>query len=159
MKELSAGVIIYRRTNEGPKFLLLYHGGRYWNFPKGKIDESSSGRETTFKAAIREVKEETGLSARDLRFDSRFKTYDKYVFTQKGKKIFKTVVYYLAETDKRDIKISNEHAGFGWFLQKEASRMLLYGNLKNNIKKAYEAVQGKSLRRNKKNPPRPGGNV
>ncbi|MFH0712422.1 MAG: NUDIX domain-containing protein [Candidatus Jorgensenbacteria bacterium] len=144
MKELSAGIIIYRRTKEGPKFLLLYHGGRYWNFPKGKIDDSL-GKETTFKAALREVREETGILPRDLRINSWFKSYDKYVFTQKGKKVFKTVVYYLAETNERDVKISDEHSGFGWFLEKEALRMLLYGNLKNNLKKAYEVVQGKRL--------------
>ena len=150
MKELSAGIIIYRRTKEGPKFLLLYHGGRYWNFPKGKIDDSS-GKETTFKAAVREVKEETGLLSRDLRFNNRFKSYDKYVFTQKGKKIFKTVVYYLAETKKREIKISKEHSGFGWFLYKDALRMLLYSNLKNNIRKVYEKIQRKGVRRREKN--------
>ena len=153
MKELSAGIIIYRRTQDGPKFLLLYHGGRYWNFPKGKID-NSAGRETTFRAASREVREETGILPRDLLLNNRFKSYDKYVFTQKGKKIFKTVVYYLAETVKRDVKISDEHSGFGWFLYKDASRMLLYGNLKNNIKKAYETVQGKSLSHHKKDTPR-----
>ncbi len=153
MKELSAGIIIYRRTNEGPKFLLLYHGGRYWNFPKGKID-NSAGRETTFKAALREVREETGILPRELRFNNRFKSYDKYTFTQKGKKVFKTVIYYLAETRKLEVKISEEHSGSGWFLYKDASRMLLYGNLKNNLKRAYETVYGKSARRRKENSPR-----
>lgn len=153
MNEFSAGIIIYRRTNEGPKFLLLYHGGRYWNFPKGKIDNSAGAQETTFRAALREVREETGILPRDLRIDSRFKSYDKYTFTQKGKKIFKTVVYYLAETRKPEVKISGEHAGFGWFLYRDASRMLLYGNLKNNLRRAYETVHGKSIRRHKEDSP------
>lgn len=153
MREAAAGIIIYRKTNEGPKFLLLYHGGRYWNFPKGKIDESS-GKETTFRAALREVSEETSLSPRDLRLDSRFKSYDKYNFNQRGKKIFKTVAYYLAETSRDDIKISSEHSGYGWFLYKDALRMLIHNNLKNNLKRVYETIQGKGLRRDKKNTPR-----
>ncbi|MBI4033972.1 MAG: NUDIX domain-containing protein [Candidatus Brennerbacteria bacterium] len=151
MKETSAGVIIYRRTKEGPKFLLLYHGGRYWNFPKGKIEESG-GRETAFRAALREVKEETGLSSHDLRLNNRFKSYDNYTFTKQGKKVFKTVIYYLAETNKKEIKISEEHSGWAWFLYRDALRFLIYGNLKNNLRRAYETVRGKSLRRRKENP-------
>ena len=41
-KEFSAGLIVYRNTEQGPRFLLLYHGGRYWNFPKGHIENRSN---------------------------------------------------------------------------------------------------------------------
>ena len=177
MREISAGIIIYRRTGEGPKFLLLYHGGRYWNFPKGKIGmrtalanppattrHERAGRhmrisvnkptrmvkESSFQAALREVREETGLSDRDLKLNERFKVYDQFVYTRNKKKIFKTVFYYLAETTERDIKISKEHAGYGWFLYRDAPRMLMYQNLKNNLKRVYEIVQRKSLQRRKK---------
>ena len=51
-KQISAGIVIYRRDKDGIKFLLLYHGGRYWNFAKGKLEET----ERSFEAAIREVK-------------------------------------------------------------------------------------------------------
>lgn len=153
MKEVSAGIIIYRKTKEGPKFLLLYHGGRYWSFPKGKIEVRigskdgtlTENKETTFKAALREVHEETGLSSRDLKLDGRFKVYDRYIYTRNRKKIFKIVFYYLAETARRDVKISKEHSGYGWFLYKDALRMLIYQNLKNNIKQAYATIQRKSL--------------
>ena len=64
MKEISAGIIIYRKTLEGVKFLLLYHGGGYWNFPKGKIE----AEEKSFQAALREIREETGLIKQDLKF-------------------------------------------------------------------------------------------
>jgi len=146
-REISAGIIIYRKTKEGPKFLLLYHGGRYWNFPKGKLDKG----EKSFKAALREVKEETGLGGDDLRFKKWFKVYDKYIFTSRGHKIFKIVVYYLAESVKSEVKISKEHGGYGWFLYREALRMLIYKNLKNNLKLAYDAiVRRKSIPRYKK---------
>ncbi|KKU94527.1 MAG: hypothetical protein UY26_C0001G0079 [Candidatus Jorgensenbacteria bacterium GW2011_GWA1_48_13] len=153
MREISAGIIIYRRTKDGPKFLLLYHGGRYWNFPKGKIGDKEA-RETAFRAALREVREETGLSARDLRFNNRFKVYDRFIYTREKNKIFKIVVYYLAETRQGEIKISEEHSGFGWFLYRDALRMLIHKNLRENLKKANEIVQGKSLRRRKESPAR-----
>jgi len=41
-EQVAAGIIIYQRTKDGPRFLLLYHGGRYWNFPKGKIENQET---------------------------------------------------------------------------------------------------------------------
>ena len=139
-REISAGFIVYRRTNEGPKFLLLYHGGRYWNFAKGKIE----AEEKSMAAAIRETAEETGLKPEDLRIKNRFKTYEKYFFFNKEKKrVFKIVVFYLAETKKRDIKISEEHSGFGWFLYRDAKRMLKnYRDSESVLKKAHDFIRG-----------------
>lgn len=155
-REISAGIIIYRRTKEGPKFLLLYHGGRYWSFPKGKIEakldsgkEEPPKKETAFKAALREVREETGLASKNLKLQERFKKYDRYIYTRDKKKIFKIVIYYLAESHKREIKISNEHEGYGWFLHRDAQKILIHKNLKDNLKNAYDIIREKSLPRHK----------
>lgn len=136
MKQISAGIIIYRKTPLGPKFLLLYHGGRYWNFPKGKLEQG----EKTFKAALREVKEETGLNPQDLRFNPSFKEYNRYIFKNNNQRIFKIVAFYLAETRKTEIKISKEHDGYGWFLYRDANRMFIHQNLKPILKKAYNFI-------------------
>lgn len=140
MKEVSAGIIIYRKDREGIKFLLLYHGKGYWNFPKGKLEIE----ERSFRAALREVSEETGLGPRDLRFKEWFKVYDKYIYQREGQKVFKTVIYYLAETSRKEIRISSEHEGYGWFLYKEADRLLRHKNLKANLKRAYDLIRRKS---------------
>ena len=160
-REISAGIIIYRRTKEGPKFLILYHGGKYWSFPKGKIEEKLDPgkkepprKETAFKTALREVREETGLTSADLKFREWFKTYDRYIYTRDKNKIFKIVIYYLAESRKREIKISDEHEGYGWFLYRDAQRILIHKNLKDNLKNAYDIIRGKNLPSRKKNPPR-----
>lgn len=124
MREISAGIIIYRKTKEGVKFLLLYHGGSYWNFPKGKIE----AEEKSFQAALRETREETGLGGNELKVDQRFKAYEKFVFWRgRGaakQKVFKVVIFYLAETKKPQIRISYEHDGYGWFTYKEAMKIL-----------------------------------
>ena len=96
-KVISAGVIIFRRTREGPKFLLLYHGNNYWNFPKGKIESA----ERSWVAAIREVHEETGIFAKDLHFKSGFRVSERFVMHGRGKQAFKIVIFYLAEIDIR----------------------------------------------------------
>ncbi len=119
-KEICAGIIIYRKTNEGSKFLLVYHGGGYWNFPKGKIE----AEEKSFQAAVREVKEEVGLYLKDLKFSKDFKAHERFIFRRKGTEISKIVIFYLAETNQRHIRISREHDGYGWFSYKEAMKIL-----------------------------------
>ncbi len=119
-REISAGLVVFRRTNEGPKFLLLYHGGRYWNFPKGKIE----AEEKSLEAAVRETGEETGLKTIDLRLKKKFKAYERFTFYRNKKRIFKIVIFYLAETRRRQIRVSSEHEGFGWFLYKDAQVLL-----------------------------------
>lgn len=118
-REISSGIIVYKRTSEGPRFLILYHGHKYWNFPKGKIEKE----EKSFETAIRETSEETGLVRKDLRFSSRFKTRENFTFKRRSKKVFKTVIFYLAETKKRHITLSKEHWGFGWFTYNEALQL------------------------------------
>lgn len=130
--------------------MLLYHGGRYWNFAKGKIE----AREGSYDAAVREIKEETGLGRNELKFDPRFKVYDRFVFSREKQKVFKIVIYFLAETRQGQVRLSEEHNGYGWFLYKDAVRMLMYQNLKNNLKKAYDLIRGKSLSGDQKNPKR-----
>ena len=150
-QEVSAGVIIYRRTSEGPKFLILYNGGPYWNFPKGKLADG----ERSFRAALREVWEETGLSFRFLKFSDRFKVEDKFTYFRNKQKIFKTVTYYLAETANPYVRLKikpenvpgEKHQGYGWFLFRDAMRILKAPNLKNSLKKAYGLISGKSLNR------------
>lgn len=149
-KEISAGVIIYRRTDEGPKFLILYSGGPYWNFPKGKLVEG----ERSFRAALREVWEETGLSFRDLKFSETFKVEDHFIYVRNKQKIYKTVTYYLAETGNPYVRLrikpenvpGEKHQGYGWFLYRDAMRILKAPNLRNSLKKAYDLVADRTKR-------------
>lgn len=139
-REISAGIIVYRRTPEGPKYLLLYHGGQYWNFAKGKIE----AEEKSLSAAIRETMEETGLKAEDMRLKNRFKAYEKYFFFKGKNRVFKIVIFYLAETRKRNIYLSHEHEGFGWFLYRDAKRLLRnYKDSESVLKKAHDFVSAK----------------
>lgn len=63
-KEISAGVLAYRRGPEGPEFLLAHPGGPFWagkdaaawSIPKGLVEAG----EETWAAARREFEEELG---------------------------------------------------------------------------------------------------
>ena len=151
-KEISAGIIIYRKTEEG-QILLLYHG-RGWNFPKGKIESE----ERSFQTALREIKEETGLSRDDLKLNQHFKTYEKFNFWRPAKRdsekienkpqrVFKTVIFYLAETKRKAIKISEmkggqPHEGFAWFSYREAINILSkHKDSQKVLRQAHETLQ------------------
>jgi len=63
-KQVSAGVLVWRRGAAGPELLLVHPGGPFWagkdeaawSIPKGLVDEG----EDTFAAALREFEEELG---------------------------------------------------------------------------------------------------
>ncbi len=158
LRETSAGVIIYRRTPEGPRFLLLYSGGRYWSFPKGKKDEG----EGNFRTALREVYEETGLRSSELRFGDWFKVQDRFTYARNARKILKKVTYFLGETNTSRVVLNRfkkpdgeVHEGYGWFLYRDALRMFMHESLRNNLKNAYELVSGKKRSAPRPRPPTP----
>ena len=57
--ETSAGGVVYRRSDGGPLVLLIRDSYENWGFPKGHIEQG----EVPEVAAVREVREETGLVA------------------------------------------------------------------------------------------------
>ena len=156
-KEISAGFIVFRHTKEGLLFLVLYHRGAYWNFPKGKIEKE----ERSFEAALRETREETGLTARDLRVIRDFKTREQFAFRRSGQKVFKIIIFYLAETRTPQVRISDRsHQGYGWFPYREASRILgKYEESQKVLKEANDFICGKGTRHSGPHPQRPNPHV
>ena len=137
-KEKSAGAVIYRLEKGEPLYLLLHYPPspkatrEYWDLPKGHMEEGETEEETV----RREVKEETGLS--DIELQSGFKEEIHYWFQWKGKKISKTVVFFLAKTSQKEVTISEEHIGCTWLPYKKAIEKLTYQNAKQLISKAHD---------------------
>ncbi|NCN52956.1 NUDIX domain-containing protein [Candidatus Wolfebacteria bacterium] len=145
MKEISAGIIIYKRMKDrdgkiDTKYLLLYHGRGYWNFPKGKLEKDERG----YQAAFREVEEETSIPAKALKLEKNFKVADKYVFYKEKEKVSKVVMFFLAQTSVDDVTLSEEQEGYGWFLYKDAIKLLKHKNSKNILKSANNHLRRKN---------------
>ena len=133
-REISAGFIVFRRFRGGRRYLLLHHGGNYWNFPKGHIEKN----ESEIKAAFRETREETGLKR--IRQILGFKRYEKY-FLRRGKRkfVFKLVIYFIVEAGGNEkVRISNEHEGFGWFSFADALKKMKYKESRKLLQDAHE---------------------
>lgn len=146
-KTVSAGIIVFRRTPEGIKYLLLYHGRDYWNFPKGKLE----GDERSWQAAFREIREETGLKSAELKMVGNFKAFEKFYYQRGNEKIFRVVILYLAETHQRYITVRGEHEeGYGWFRFNEAKKML--SKHKDTLKILQKAHDYLLRHRNQKTP-------
>jgi bis(5'-nucleosidyl)-tetraphosphatase len=130
--EKSAGFVIFRR-NGGTKFLFLTNKGRY-DIPKGLKQEG----EDDLECALRELKEETGIS--DVCIIPNFKRATHYFYRWENTLISKDVVYFLGEANSGDVQISSEHDGYSWFTKDEALSRIKYKNLKGIIIEADQMV-------------------
>jgi 8-oxo-dGTP pyrophosphatase MutT (NUDIX family) len=108
--ERSAGVIPYRgEGDQGPVYLVLHSATvrnprAKWEFPKGGMEAGESARET----AAREFLEETGIASWSFR--EGFERNLSYTYVRRGRKVLKTVTYYIVEVpDDPALVRSAEH--------------------------------------------------
>lgn len=133
-QEFSAGFILFRNAAEGPLFLLLDYG-KHWDYAKGHLEEG----ETAWQAAVRELREETGIKQVDR--VGRFERDMHYVFRSPKKgMVHKTVTYFLGRTRQENVAISHEHEGFAWLPLTEALERLTYDNAREMLRAAAESL-------------------
>ncbi len=130
MHEKSAGAIIYRKESETTKYLVLLYGAGHWDYVKGNVEPSEEEEETV----VREAEEEAGLI--DLRIIPGFKERISYFYKSNGKTVAKEVVFYLAETNTKDVKLSFEHKEYKWLELEKALKQVTYKNSRDVLRKA-----------------------
>ena len=129
-REISAGGLVYN-TKTKKMLLIKDHNGR-WAFPKGLIEKG----ETAEEAAMREVKEETGL--RKVEIIKKLGDI-KYIYQRDDKKISKAVSFFLMKTIDTDLHPQWEIRGAEWYSPKELPK-LGYTNIKKIISIALEMI-------------------
>ena len=129
--ERSAGAVIFRKGAKEPFYLLLHYEEGHWDFPKGHIEPDEKIAQTI----RREIREETGIIR--LTFFPGFKETIRYFFWAEKKRILKFVVYYLARTPQKEVKLSSEHVGYEWLPFPEAHQRITFATGRKVLKKAH----------------------
>src|SRR5580693_7432907 len=111
----AAGGLVVRRR-DGLQIVLVHRPMHQdWSFPKGKLEES----ETFELAALREVKEETGLSCRLVRFLGHTEYVDR-------KSRPKAVAYWVMAAESGEFHPNEEVDEARWIDVDEAPHLLSY---------------------------------
>lgn len=115
---LSAGIVPVLRDHH---LFLLLRAYRYWDFPKGLVEKD----EDPLLAAVRELREESGLVNPKFRWGHGFIETERYSYG-------KIARYYLAEVSEEKIELlanpisgRREHDEFRWVTYDEATRLLV----------------------------------
>jgi bis(5'-nucleosidyl)-tetraphosphatase len=113
MHQVKACGVLVVKGKPIESFLLMRHARRL-DLPKGHLEPG----ETEIQCALRELQEETGITADDLELDPGFRfTVDYYVRYRElnNELAHKTVAIFLARL-KRDVPIVlSEHKGYEWY--------------------------------------------
>jgi len=131
-EQKSTGIVLFRNASNKNEFLLLNYPQGHWDFVKGKVEQG----ETPHGTALRETKEETGIS--DIEFIDGFEESVEYDFRFKKENIHKKVIFFLAKTNEKNIKLSHEHNDYLWLEYNDALKKTTFENAKNVLTKANE---------------------
>lgn len=136
-RERSAGFVVFTERDDGTRlYLLLHYPSGHWDFPKGHVERG----ESEVRAALRELKEETGLSDVEVLFG--FRKEISYFYTEKGERVLKSVVYYLCRSRTTEVTLSYEHKGWEWLPFEEAMSRLRFRTSREVLAAAEEFLRG-----------------
>uniref|UniRef100_A0A6V7UK42 Bis(5'-nucleosyl)-tetraphosphatase [asymmetrical] n=2 Tax=Meloidogyne TaxID=189290 RepID=A0A6V7UK42_MELEN len=133
-----AGLLIYRKNANFVEYLLLQSSGipHHWTPPKGHVDPG----ENEWQAAIREVKEESGIDANEkLTLIKDFK-HEMFYYVNSE---LKRVTYWLAKANdiNLQVKLSHEHLDFRWVKLSDALDLAGREEMKEMLTKADDYIE------------------
>ncbi|EME56602.1 NUDIX hydrolase [Amycolatopsis decaplanina] len=131
--ETSAGglVVDAERANAALIGRLDRHGRLLWSLPKGHIEDGETHEQT----AVREVREETGISARVLQ---PLGTID-YWFVAERRRVHKTVHHFILESTGGELSDEDvEVTEVAWVPLAELETRLAYSDERKLVRKAKE---------------------
>ncbi len=134
--ETSAGGVVYRLQDGEPLFLLIRDSYRNWGFPKGHLEND----EQPDAAALREVREETGLES--LEMDGEIETID-WFFRFRGRLVHKVCHFYLMHTASARTKPQRAEGitACRWAAFDEATQLVSYANARDVLARAFAMVR------------------
>jgi len=139
-EDKSFGIIpIFKNTNNNFVFCIVRHAEGHWSFPKGHQNRGETEQET----AIRELKEETGISNVNLLNNKSF--FENYSFEKnnfkynKSNKYFIGLVPSMATTTLNDFK--KEIPELRWGTYEEAKKVITFPEAREVLDQAFKYLQ------------------
>jgi dATP pyrophosphohydrolase len=138
---------IFKRYGKEIRFLLLKRNidqeyGGIWQMVNGKIKNG----EKAFETAIREIKEETGLTIKKLWIVPNV----NYFYSHEDDSIILIPVFVAEANPKLKVKLSSEHQKMKWVSAKKAKKMLIWEGQRKSVDLIcqYLYQEGKALKLN-----------
>lgn len=139
VNQVSAGGVAFRRHAGQVEVALISVGeARRWQLPKGTVEKSESNE----AAAVREVREETGIQTEVLSLLDRIEYW--FYSTSGGKRTrhHKYVYFFLLRALSGDIHDHDHEVNESrWVEISAALKMLKFENERKILKKAMAAIQ------------------
>lgn len=135
----SYGVVPLHKNEAGEWEVFILHQlsrrqDTYWTFPKGHPEEG----ETPAATALRELKEEAGLTAT---LDDSVTFSQSYVFEHENTLIEKSVTYYIGYVEQTDFTLQPEEVTEArWCTFTEAMSTLTHENAKRTLREVIHHV-------------------
>lgn len=145
----SAGGIVIRKSTKSTKgtgstkgieVLVTQHSShKGWDFPKGHLELG----ETSEQAALREVKEETGVKGEVIEKIGQ----TQYFYWENGEKIFKTVTFFLMRyVGEGKATTVEEVSGIVWLKPEDVEKKLTFDDTKKLWERAKTRIKNLEYR-------------
>lgn len=135
--ETSCGAVVFTRQYGEPRFVIIRSLEGYYGFPKGHME----GDETEEQTALREIREEVGLSPR---LCPDFRLTVEYPLPKKPG-VTKRVVYFAAEYEDQELRPQPEELSSAELLPyREAREIFQFENNREILDKAMAFIEGRT---------------
>jgi 8-oxo-dGTP pyrophosphatase MutT (NUDIX family) len=136
-EERAAGGVLFREEGGRRLYLLLRHQqGGHWGFAKGRIELG----ESVFDAAMREIREETGIEPGE--WVDGASVVSRYPMQRDGRVLLKTVTYFAARVRGESVALSREHTDARWVTVEEALRVLTHAESRRVLLSVEDGLSG-----------------
>jgi bis(5'-nucleosidyl)-tetraphosphatase len=142
LREKSCGAVVYVKSGDSTKYLLLNYAAGHWDFVKGNVEPNETEKQTV----VRELMEETSITTAE--FINDFKETIAYFYRRQGLTVHKEVVFFLMESPTEEVKLSFEHVGFIWLNYTQSMEKLTFKNAKDVLTKAHNFLTKKKIAKN-----------